>query len=186
MAPYESSIRCRCNRNALEWVSLTEKNPGRRFVKCANGGCRFWEWLEEPISPLVRSVMDDNLKKSQRRVKMLFTTLLCCFVLIFYLVKNGNGDSCKCWLQCGCWWNPLDCVGESCNRSVLNEVSFCNFLPFRYFSAIILIITHWTFTQRQDKKRRDHIGAWTRQARAKKRTKIPCKSRPQQKTVAKL
>ena len=96
MTPFESSIMCRCGRNALEWVSFTDKNPGRRFVKCANGGCKFWEWIDEPVSPLVRSVVDEKLTKSQKRVKLLFVLLLCCLVLIIQLFKNCNGGGCNC------------------------------------------------------------------------------------------
>ncbi|KAG9143985.1 hypothetical protein Leryth_013879, partial [Lithospermum erythrorhizon] len=82
------AIKCRCDNYAVEFVSFTEKNPGRRFVKCANGvyGCGFWEWIDEPISPLVVSVMEARLKKTETRVKMLGVSTTICVVIIILLV----------------------------------------------------------------------------------------------------
>ena len=59
--------------NAMEWVSFTHKNPGRTFVRCANPvrNCGFWEWIGDLISILVRSAMDANVKKSEKKVKIL-------------------------------------------------------------------------------------------------------------------
>ena len=70
----ESEILCRCGKRSIEFVSFTEKNPGRRFVKCSSRyrSCGFWEWVEEPISPLVRSVMEVKAKKAtEKKVKCL-------------------------------------------------------------------------------------------------------------------
>ena len=73
MTPKLSDVSCRCGRSAMEWVSFTHKNPGRRFVRCAIPvrNCGFWEWIDDPISPLVRSAMDANVKKAEKKVKIL-------------------------------------------------------------------------------------------------------------------
>ncbi|GAA0145575.1 hypothetical protein LIER_42869 [Lithospermum erythrorhizon] len=76
--PHESNIKCWCGRYAIVWVTFTEKNPGRRFVRCADRvhGCQFWEWLDEPVSSLARSVMSEKLKKAERRNWILGSLLL--------------------------------------------------------------------------------------------------------------
>ncbi|GAA0156767.1 hypothetical protein LIER_14178 [Lithospermum erythrorhizon] len=99
MATHESNIRCWCGRYALEWVSFTEKNPGRRFMRCSNRivGCGFWEWLDEPVSPPVRSIRRDKLKQAERKVKILYALLLLCIFIVMMLVfGSGNVDDCTC------------------------------------------------------------------------------------------
>ncbi|GAA0156466.1 hypothetical protein LIER_13963 [Lithospermum erythrorhizon] len=66
MGLHESDIKCWCGTYDVEWVSFTEKNPGRRFVRCADRvcGCQFWEWIDEPVSNRVRFVMSEKLEKA--------------------------------------------------------------------------------------------------------------------------
>ena len=91
-------MKCRCGRNALEWVSFTQKNPGRRFVRCANRlrSCGFWEWIDDPISPLVRSAMDSNVKKAEKKVKILGFALVSVVGILLYVLMGRVGDECKC------------------------------------------------------------------------------------------
>ncbi|GAA0144593.1 hypothetical protein LIER_35965 [Lithospermum erythrorhizon] len=101
MGPRESNIKCRCGRNAMKWVSFTEKNPGRRFVRCADRvfGCQFWEWIEDPVSPLVCKVMQVKPQSSERKVKVLAATMLICLVVIVFLVAFDPANvvfSCNC------------------------------------------------------------------------------------------
>lgn len=101
MGPHESDVMCWCGRPAVEWVSFTEKNPGRRFVRCANRvrGCRFWEWVDEPVSPLVRSVMSENLKKAEGRITVLSLILVFLFAIVVFLVF---GRDCAEDFTCNC------------------------------------------------------------------------------------
>ncbi|GAA0152603.1 hypothetical protein LIER_11042 [Lithospermum erythrorhizon] len=89
MAPQMSEMKCRCGRNAMEWVSFIQKNSGRRFVRCANRvtPCRFWKWIDDPVSPLVPSAMDLNVKKSQRIVKFLGLVMAASLVVIFVFLR---------------------------------------------------------------------------------------------------
>ena len=66
--PKVSVVRCRCGRHAMEWVSFTQKNHGRRFLRYANrvGTYGFWEWIDDPIPNLVRFAMDANVKKAEK------------------------------------------------------------------------------------------------------------------------
>ncbi|GAA0139947.1 hypothetical protein LIER_35164 [Lithospermum erythrorhizon] len=107
MALQESNIRC-CGRYALEWVSFIEKNPGKRFVRCADrvGGYRFWEWIDDLVPPLARSVMDDKLKRAERKVKILGLFLLLCLSVV-NLLLYGVGSSEDCISNCSCGRNEL-------------------------------------------------------------------------------
>ena len=98
MAPRLSELKCRCGRNALEWVSFTHKNPGRRFVRCSNRlrSCGYWEWIDDPISPLVRSAMDANVKKAEKKFKILGFALVLVLGLLFIVLMGGKGEECKC------------------------------------------------------------------------------------------
>ena len=82
----------------MEWVSFTHKNPGRRFVRCANPvrNCGFWEWIDDPISPLVRSVMDANVKKAEKKVKILGFVLVVVICILIVVLRGGKVDACKC------------------------------------------------------------------------------------------
>ncbi|GAA0184938.1 hypothetical protein LIER_32226 [Lithospermum erythrorhizon] len=90
-----------CGRNAMEWVSFTKKNPGRRFVRCAYRvfSCRFWEWIDDPVSPLVCKVMQVKAQSGEMKVKVLATIVLSCLVVIVFLVTFGSTNvvcSCNC------------------------------------------------------------------------------------------
>ena len=93
----DTGIKCWCERNPIEYVSMTTKNPGRRFLKCGNRvrRCRFWQWIDDPLPLLVRFLMDSEFKKSKKKVRILCVMLFVCFVLILVLISE-NGDDCNC------------------------------------------------------------------------------------------
>ncbi|GAA0142126.1 hypothetical protein LIER_42705 [Lithospermum erythrorhizon] len=97
MAPQISDMKCRYGRNAMEWVSFTKKNPGRRCVRCANRVTpfRFWKWIDDPVSPLVRSAMDMNVKKVEKKVKVLGVAMVVCLAIIYILFRGGQCEECK-------------------------------------------------------------------------------------------
>ncbi|GAA0170222.1 hypothetical protein LIER_24529 [Lithospermum erythrorhizon] len=72
MSPQMSDLKCRCGRNSMEWVSYTQKNPDRKFVRCPDRvtPCRFWKWIDDHVPPLVHHAMDMNMKKSEKTTKL--------------------------------------------------------------------------------------------------------------------
>ncbi|GAA0147065.1 hypothetical protein LIER_06859 [Lithospermum erythrorhizon] len=98
MAPQISDMKCRCGRNAMEWVSFTQKNPGRRFVRCTNRvtPCCFWKWTDDSVSPLIRSAMDMNMMEAEKKVKVLGIAMVVCLVVIYVLFRDGQCEECKC------------------------------------------------------------------------------------------
>ena len=99
---YESAVKCWCGKNALEYVSFTEKNPGRRFVKCRSSfrKCAFWEWIDDPLPPLVRSVIDVKVKKAEKKVRVYQVLLIVWSLILLFVVIRVKGDECNC--NCSC------------------------------------------------------------------------------------
>ncbi|TVU04170.1 hypothetical protein EJB05_50263, partial [Eragrostis curvula] len=61
---YEPAVFCDCIpvRKAALWISWSDEDPGRRYVKCdkANeGGCSFFGWYEGPHDPFVQTLLVD-------------------------------------------------------------------------------------------------------------------------------
>ncbi|KAG2610285.1 hypothetical protein PVAP13_4KG179433 [Panicum virgatum] len=59
---YEPSVLCQCGRKAGLWISWSNDNPGRRYLKCYNahsGGCNFMGWFEGPVHKFVRGLLID-------------------------------------------------------------------------------------------------------------------------------
>ncbi|KAG2601068.1 hypothetical protein PVAP13_5KG567600 [Panicum virgatum] len=59
---YEPSVLCQCGRKAALWISWSDDNPGRRYLKCYNarsGGCNFMGWFEGPIDEFIRGLLVD-------------------------------------------------------------------------------------------------------------------------------
>lgn len=47
-ATIHDDVRCQCNAPAIEKTVVSEiATKGKRFWKCATGGCGFFQWLEE-------------------------------------------------------------------------------------------------------------------------------------------
>lgn len=99
----ESDIKCWCAKNATEFVSWTEKNPGRRFVKCGRrvGKCGFWEWIDEPLPPRVRFVMDEKLRKANKKLRILQGLLVVLFLILMIVVSRGKREQCMVSCNCG-------------------------------------------------------------------------------------
>ena len=53
-------------------------------------------WIDKPISPQVRSAMEVNLKKSEKKVKVLIISLLVFIGVLLSVIMSGKGDECKC------------------------------------------------------------------------------------------
>ena len=72
-------------------------------MKCSSRyrSCGFWEWVEEPISPLVRSVMEVKAKKAtEKKVKCLAIVIFFCCVVILLLMWKGKVADCNCSCTC--------------------------------------------------------------------------------------
>ncbi|TVU04153.1 hypothetical protein EJB05_50246, partial [Eragrostis curvula] len=78
---YEPAVYCNCVpvRKAALWISWSNKNPGRRYLKCyraRQGGCGFIGWYEGPHDPFVQTLLIDlrdavwELKKQRSVLKL--------------------------------------------------------------------------------------------------------------------
>ncbi|CAN6319904.1 unnamed protein product [Urochloa humidicola] len=59
---YEPAVFCHCRMKAALWISWSDDNPGRRYLKCfraRHGGCQFVRWFEGPWHPFVQSLLAD-------------------------------------------------------------------------------------------------------------------------------
>ncbi|KAF8674400.1 hypothetical protein HU200_048231 [Digitaria exilis] len=64
---YEPAVLCHCGMKAALWISWSNDNPGRRYLKCyrarvsntTEGGCGFITWYEGPCNPFVASLLVD-------------------------------------------------------------------------------------------------------------------------------
>ncbi|CAN6292834.1 unnamed protein product [Urochloa humidicola] len=76
---YEPGVLCFCRRKAALWISWSDENPGRRYLKCyraREGGCNFITWYEGPLHPFVASLLIDlrdavwSLKEVNRDLRL--------------------------------------------------------------------------------------------------------------------
>ncbi|KAL8525753.1 hypothetical protein ACS0TY_015115 [Phlomoides rotata] len=61
---------CFCAQEARLHTSWTVDNPGRRFFGCRfwkvdGGGCKYFNWLDDPIEERAKSVILSLLKKKK-------------------------------------------------------------------------------------------------------------------------
>ncbi|WVZ77330.1 hypothetical protein U9M48_025209 [Paspalum notatum var. saurae] len=87
---YTPFVACHCWEKVALWISWSDENPGRRYLKCfrarlhaalvidllQSGGCNFISWFEGRVeSPFVRGLLVDlrnavwELKKERARLK---------------------------------------------------------------------------------------------------------------------
>ncbi|KAG2620927.1 hypothetical protein PVAP13_3NG235326 [Panicum virgatum] len=81
---YEPAVNCKCGAKAARWISWSDENPGRRYLKCffaRAGGCDFWRWYENNmttpfIAQLLRDLRDAvrSLKKEKKEMEEGFAT----------------------------------------------------------------------------------------------------------------
>ncbi|CAH1413084.1 unnamed protein product [Lactuca virosa] len=63
---------CDCGFPARILTSTTPKNPGRRFMVCNEGKCKYWKWLDvEPVMEVVEGMEAEivALKTEVEKVK---------------------------------------------------------------------------------------------------------------------
>ncbi|KAK3124630.1 hypothetical protein QOZ80_7BG0589630 [Eleusine coracana subsp. coracana] len=59
---YHPSVNCHYGMKAALWISWSDDNPGRRYLKCYHareGGCSFSSWYEGPHDPFVQTLLVD-------------------------------------------------------------------------------------------------------------------------------
>ncbi|KAK3157668.1 hypothetical protein QOZ80_2AG0125840 [Eleusine coracana subsp. coracana] len=59
---YDPPVFCHCGQKAALWISWSDDNPGRRYMKCyraREGGCDLYEWYEGPVDPFVSTLLVD-------------------------------------------------------------------------------------------------------------------------------
>ncbi|KAJ1291414.1 hypothetical protein BS78_02G313500 [Paspalum vaginatum] len=76
---YTSFVACHCGQKAALWISWSDENPGRRYLKCyraRSGGCNFIAWFEGWVeSSFIRGLLVDlrdavwELKKERAMLK---------------------------------------------------------------------------------------------------------------------
>ncbi|GAA0147041.1 hypothetical protein LIER_06840 [Lithospermum erythrorhizon] len=98
MGPHKSDIKFWCGRYDVKWVSFTEKDPGRRFVRYADRvrGCRFCEWIDELVSPLVKSIMSEKLEKDERKVWILEILMVICVSIVMFSLFSLESPTWNC------------------------------------------------------------------------------------------
>ncbi|TVU04599.1 hypothetical protein EJB05_47718, partial [Eragrostis curvula] len=82
---YEPPIECKCKKKAAMWISWSDDNPGRRYLKCfkaRDGGCDFIGWFEGPHHPFVQTLLIDlrdavwSLKKQKASLRQAVAELV--------------------------------------------------------------------------------------------------------------
>ncbi|KAJ1266509.1 hypothetical protein BS78_08G156600 [Paspalum vaginatum] len=76
---YTSFVACHYGQKAALWISWSDENPGRRYLKCyraRSGGCNFIAWFEGRVeSSFIRGLLVDlcdavwELKKERAMLK---------------------------------------------------------------------------------------------------------------------
>ncbi|KAK3137256.1 hypothetical protein QOZ80_5BG0449940 [Eleusine coracana subsp. coracana] len=78
---YFPPINCKCGQKATMWISWSDDNPDRRYVKCyraRSGGCDMYEWFEGPVDPFVATLLVDlrnEVWKLRRQKRELFASM---------------------------------------------------------------------------------------------------------------
>ncbi|KAJ1262450.1 hypothetical protein BS78_09G108500 [Paspalum vaginatum] len=76
---YEPPVSCHCRKKAALWISWSDDNPGRRYLKCFRArerGCDFIRWYKGPCAPFVASLLVDlcdtvwSLKRERAELKL--------------------------------------------------------------------------------------------------------------------
>ncbi|KAE8809306.1 hypothetical protein D1007_14092 [Hordeum vulgare] len=75
---YQPAIECDCGNKAARWISWSNANPGRRYVKCMRdrfpNRCNLFEFLDDPTPPHLAQLIIDlrdavlSLKKEKQVV----------------------------------------------------------------------------------------------------------------------
>ncbi|WVZ87067.1 hypothetical protein U9M48_033762 [Paspalum notatum var. saurae] len=76
---YQPFVACHCGKKEALWISWSDENPGRRYLKCyraRSGGCTFISWFEDQVeSSFIRGLLVDlrdavwELKKERAILK---------------------------------------------------------------------------------------------------------------------
>ncbi|KAJ1291663.1 hypothetical protein BS78_02G333300 [Paspalum vaginatum] len=60
---YTPYVACKCGQKTALWISWSDENPGRMYLKCyraRRGGCDFISWYEGRVGdPFVRGLLLD-------------------------------------------------------------------------------------------------------------------------------
>ena len=56
-------LLCKCEKMSRVITSWTSRNPGRRFAVCADGGCRFWQWIDKEMCSRSTEIIPGLLKR---------------------------------------------------------------------------------------------------------------------------
>ncbi|WVZ50463.1 hypothetical protein U9M48_001711 [Paspalum notatum var. saurae] len=79
---YQPPMFCYCGKKAALWISWSDDNPGRRYLKCyraRDGGCSYLDWYEGPSDPFVCSLLRDlrdavwSTKRDRAELKVALT-----------------------------------------------------------------------------------------------------------------
>uniref|UniRef100_K4A1A5 Uncharacterized protein n=1 Tax=Setaria italica TaxID=4555 RepID=K4A1A5_SETIT len=54
---YEPAVLCHCRKKVALWISWSNDNPGRRYLKCYR--CDFICWYEGPVDEFICGLLVD-------------------------------------------------------------------------------------------------------------------------------
>ena len=85
------SMVCECNLRASVFTARTPHNNGRRFMKCPQKYCKYFQWVDPPLqtnSTNSNEKLEEKIKEMQASIKAKDKQLSYMWGLIFVLIVD--------------------------------------------------------------------------------------------------
>ncbi|GER27931.1 GRF zinc finger containing protein [Striga asiatica] len=89
---------CTCGKRTVMVTSWTDNNPGRRYAKCNESGCKRFVWIDPPMCTRARQIIPGLLRRinlaeaelasKKKRVKWLWFAIVVSWIMMFFLLKK--------------------------------------------------------------------------------------------------